>query len=56
MKYLLLVQFSNGCESYFGDDADKLKEYAELRKFDYWTIYELNKEVYSYVNSREKVI
>ena len=48
MKYLLLVHFANGCESYFADDPYKLKEYAEMRKFDYWEVYELKKTVYSY--------
>lgn len=49
MKYLLLVHLENGCESYYADDPDKLKEYAELKKFSYFEIYELAKTIYSYV-------
>lgn len=54
-KYLLLVHVKDElkryytCESYYGNDPDKLKEYAEFRKFDSFEIYELNKTVYSYV-------
>lgn len=49
MKYLLLVHLENGCESYYADDPDKLKEYAELRKFSYFEIYEFKKTIYSYI-------
>lgn len=50
MKYLLLVHFKNKTESYYADDPDGLKEYAEFRKFDNFEIYELNKTIYSYVS------
>lgn len=57
MKYLLLVHFpKNKSETYYADDPDKLKEYAESRGFEYWEVYELNKTVYQYVTAREKVI
>ena len=49
MKYLLLVHLKNTTESYYSDDPNGLKEYAEFRKFQYWEVYELNKTVYSYV-------
>lgn len=49
MKYLLLIHLTNGCESYYGNDPDKLKEYAELRNFNCFEVYELKKTVYSYV-------
>lgn len=51
MKYLLLVHLKNGTESYYADDPDGLKEYAEFRKFDNFEIYELNKTIYSYVSA-----
>lgn len=51
MKYLLLVHFANGCESYYADDPDKLREYAELKKFNHYEIYELKKTIYSYLNT-----
>lgn len=48
-KYLLLVHFGNSeTESYYGDDPDGLKEYAEYRKFKSFDIYELNKTFYSF--------
>lgn len=48
-KYLLLVHFENSkTESYYSDDPDKLKEYAEYRKFKSFDIYELNKTIYSF--------
>lgn len=44
-KYLLLVLLKKGkTESYYADDKDKLKEYADFRKFDNYRIFEL-KEV-----------
>lgn len=51
MKYLLLVHFKNTTESYYSDDPDGLKEYAEFRKFQCWEVYELNRTVYSYIQS-----
>lgn len=50
MKYLLLVHLKKGSESYYGNDPDSLKEYAEFRKFQCWEVYELNKTVYSYID------
>ena len=44
-KYLLLVILKgNKSESYYADDKDKLKEYAEFRKFKNYKVFEL-KEV-----------
>mgnify|MGYP006959237176 CR=1 FL=1 len=44
-KYLLLVYCKKGnTESYYSDDKDKLKEYADFRNFDNYKIFEL-KEV-----------
>lgn len=54
MKYLLLVHFKNRTESYYADDPDGLKEYAEFRKFDIFEIYELNKTIYSYIEANQK--
>lgn len=51
MKYLLLVHFVNGCESYYADDPDKLKEYAEIKKISNFEIYELKKPIYSYIEA-----
>ena len=51
MKYLLLVHFYNSTESYYSDNPDKLKAYAELKKFQCWEVYELNGTVYSYIES-----
>ena len=51
MKYLLLVYLKNGTESYYADDPDKLKEYAEFRKFYNFEIYELNKTIYSTIEA-----
>ena len=43
-KFILLVKQSNGdLESYFGDNAKYLKDYAELKKFKRFKIYELQK-------------
>lgn len=51
MEYLLLVHLKNGrSESYYANDPDKLKEYAEFRNFNRWEVYELNKIVYSTIN------
>lgn len=47
MKYLLLVHFSNRCESYYANDPDVLKEYAELKNFKTYEVYELNKTICS---------
>lgn len=45
-KYLLLVLLNNNkTESYFADSSNKLKEYAELRKFTKYEIYELKKVI-----------
>lgn len=49
MKYLLLVHLKNGTESYYSDNPDGLKEYAEFRKFQRWEVYELKRTVYSNV-------
>lgn len=46
-KYTLIVKLKNkknNIESYYGENAKQLKEYAEFRKFDDYKIYEL-KEV-----------
>lgn len=44
LKFLLLVYCKKGnTESYYADDAKKLKEYALFRKFDNYEIYELKK-------------
>lgn len=51
MKYLLLVHFKNGCESYYANDPNVLKSYAESKNFDCWEVYELNKTIYSFVNA-----
>ena len=50
-KYLLLVHFKNGCESYYSNDPDKLKEYAEMKNYKSYEIFELNKTFYSYISS-----
>lgn len=42
MKYLLLVYLKKGhTESYYSDDLDGLKEYADFRKFDNYKLFEL---------------
>lgn len=51
-RYLLLVYFDNGSESYYGDNPDTLKSYAELKKFKAFDIFELNKTVYSFVDNQ----
>lgn len=46
-KYTLIVKVKNkksNIESYYGDNAKQLKEYAEFRRFNDYKIYEL-KEV-----------
>ena len=40
-KYLLLVITKNGLETYFTDNIAKLTEYAKIRKFDNYKIFEL---------------
>lgn len=41
-KYLLLVFLGRSkTESYYSNDIDKLKEYANIRNFDNYEIYEL---------------
>lgn len=43
-KYLLLVILKNNkIESYFANNSNALKEYAELKKFTRYEIYELKK-------------
>ena len=50
MKYLLLVKYSNGLESYYSNDSDKLKEYVKLLKnYKSYDIYELSKVIESVV-------
>lgn len=50
MKYLLLVRYSNGLESYYANDSDKLKEYVQLLKnYKSYDIYELSKVIESVV-------
>ena len=45
-KYLLLVLLKGGkTESYYADSSDRLKEYAEFRKFVRYEIFELKKVV-----------
>lgn len=56
MKYLLLVHFANGSESYYANDPDILKEYAELKKFNSWEVFELNKTVYSFIDCNTQPI
>lgn len=42
MKYLLLVYLKKGnTESYYSNDLDGLKEYADFRKFDNYKLFEL---------------
>lgn len=48
MKFLLLVHFKNETASYYGDDPDILIEYAEIRGFKCWEVYELSKIIHSY--------
>lgn len=44
MEYLLFVRLKNKkIESYFGDDVEELRKYAEFRKFSNFEIYELKK-------------
>ncbi len=43
-KYTLIVKIKNRIEAYYSDYVNKLEQYAELRKFKDYKIYEL-KEV-----------
>lgn len=52
-KYLLLVILKGGkTESYYADSIDKLKEYAEFRKFTRYEIFELKKIIGSGDNGK----
>lgn len=46
MAYLLLVQLSKKTESYYSDDPETLKEYAEVRGFDNYKVYKLGEVIY----------
>ena len=46
MTYLLLVQFSKKTESYYSNDPEALKEYAEARGFDNYKVYKLGEVIY----------
>lgn len=46
MAYLLLVQLSKKTESYYFDDPETLKEYAEVRGFDNYKVYKLGEVIY----------
>lgn len=46
MAYLLLVQLSKKTESYYSDDPETLKEYAEVREFDNYKVYKLGEVIY----------
>lgn len=46
MAYLLLVQFLKKTESYYSNDPEALKEYAEVRGFDNYKVYKLGEVIY----------
>ena len=46
MAYLLLIQLSKKTESYYSNDPDTLKEYAEARGFDNYKVYKLGEVIY----------
>lgn len=46
MAYLLLVQLSKKTESYYSNDPEALKEYAEAREFNNYKVYKLGEVIY----------